>query len=410
MRKFLLLACLGIIANTSFSQKNYQPGSVVTLDGNTLTGEIDYKNWKKTPEKILFRRDKNSESVSYDVKDLSSFTVSDDVYKRAIIDIVEREDELNKLRIGDSFPSRTDTVFLLTVVSGPKSLYYYTDNVDHFYISNDDGTYQLLNYRKYRDQDQNVAIIKFYISQLKNYFKNCSVVSDNLKYKASDLRKSFISYYDCIGKTPEYFQKPDNEKIELGLLAGATNTTFRISSSSNDPLSRVDYSKSNSVTAGVSGDLIFPRLRGRISLNNELTYSSYKAEGKYTYTVNPYIVDDYVYQFQYSYVKLNNMLRYKFFVNNVIMFINGGISNGIAVNGVNRYIKVRTANGDKSTSTGTAFEDTRNWEPGFLAGAGVRFNRASLEVRGERGMGPLRAVNYAAKVDRFSALLGFRLK
>ena len=108
MRKFLLLACLAIIANTSFSQKNYQPGSVVTLNGNTLTGEIDYKNWKKTPEKILFRRDKNSESVSYGVKDLSSFTVSDDVYKRAIIDIVEREDELNKLRIGDSFPSRTD--------------------------------------------------------------------------------------------------------------------------------------------------------------------------------------------------------------------------------------------------------------------------------------------------------------
>jgi hypothetical protein len=154
---------------------------VVTLSGETLTGEIDYKNWKKTPEKILFRKDKSSAGVSYGVNDISSFTVSDDVYKRAIVEIVEREDELNKLRIGDSFPARTDTVFLLSVVTGPKSLYYYTDNVDHFYITNDDGSYQLLNFRKFRDADQNVAVIKFYISQLKDYFKNCSVVSNNLR-------------------------------------------------------------------------------------------------------------------------------------------------------------------------------------------------------------------------------------
>jgi hypothetical protein len=104
------------------------------------------------------------------------------------------------------------------------------------------------------------------------------------------------------------------------------------------------------------------------------------------------------------------MLRYKFFANNLIIYINGGFSNGFVINEVNRYVKVRTANGDKSTSSGKAFEDTRKWELGLLAGAGLRFNRASLELRAERGMGPFRAVNYAAKVDRFSALIGFRLK
>ena len=45
-----------------------------------------------------------------------------------------------------------------------------------------------------------------------------------------------------------------------------------------------------------------------------------------------------------------------------------------------------------------------------MAGAGVKLNRASLEIRAERGMGPFNAPNYAAKVDRFSVMLGFRLK
>jgi hypothetical protein len=119
MRIVLLIACFAIISNSTFSQKNYQAASVVTLSGETLTGEIDYKNWKKTPEKILFRKDKSSAGVSYGVNDISSFTVSDDVYKRAIVEIVEREDELNKLRIGDSIHTITDTVFLLSVVTGP---------------------------------------------------------------------------------------------------------------------------------------------------------------------------------------------------------------------------------------------------------------------------------------------------
>jgi hypothetical protein len=410
MKNLVLIVSLALTCNVVLSQKNYQPGSVVTLNGEKIAGEIDYKNWKKTPEKILFRKDGSSAAVSYGVNDISSFSVSDDEYKRAIVEIVEREDELNKLRIGDSFPARTDTVFLLALVSGPKSLYYYTDNVDHFYITNDNGNFELLNYRKFKDLDQNVATIKFYLSQLKAYFKNCAVVSNNLKYNPADLRRAFLSYYDCIGKTPEYFQKTDNEKIELGLLVGATNTSFKVSTSGSDLVGKVDYSKSNDVTAGIFADLVFPRQRGRISLNNELMYSSYTTNGTYGYAVNPYIFDDYTYEFQYSYVKLNNMLRYKFFANNLIIYINGGFSNGFVINEVNRYVKVRTANGDKSTSSGKAFEDTRKWELGLLAGAGLRFKRASLELRAERGMGPFRAVNYAAKVDRFSALIGFRLK
>jgi hypothetical protein len=81
---------------------------------------------------------------------------------------------------------------------------------------------------------------------------------------------------------------------------------------------------------------VFPRQRGRISLNNELTYSSYQNGRVIIYiNVNPFIKEEYTYEFQYAYVKMNNMLRYKFFLNNLIIFVNGGISNGFVVDDVN---------------------------------------------------------------------------
>ena len=426
MKNVILLFCLTVIGSSLSAQKNYQPGSVVTVAGETLTGEIDYKNWKKTPEKILFRKDKSSTGVNYGVNDITSFCVSGDIYKRGVVEITETSDNINQVHIGDSFPSRIDTVFLLNVVSGPKSLYYYTDNVDHFYITNEDGSYEWLAYKKFRViEEQNTVVGQSvvsndlnyistnngFINQLRAYFTNCSVISDKLKYEVGALRSAFLSYYDCTGKNPEYIQKPESNKLEIGLLVGATITSFKISTSSSDLVGKVNYSPANSVTAGASFDIVFPRERGRISLNNELTYSSYKTEGRYLYTVNPFINEDYIYEFQYSYVKMNNMLRYKFFVNNLIIFVNGGISNGIALSEVNKYTKVRTANGEKTTTTGKGFNgSTRKHELGLIAGTGLRKNRASLEFRYEKGMGPFNAANYSAKVVRYSAMIGFRLK
>ncbi len=424
MKNTILFVCLTIICS-SLSAQNYQPGSVITLAGETLSGEISYKNWKKTPKKILFRKDNSSAAVFYDVNDISSFSVSGDLYKRGVVEITERSDDINQANLGDRFSSRIDTVFLLSVVSGPKSLYYYTDNVDHFYITNDGGSYKWRTFKKFKVIDQKtvvdqsnisndenyVSTNKEYINQLRVYFTNCYVVSDKLKYEVGELRKAFLAYYDCTGRNPEYIQQSENNKLEISLLAGATYTSFKVNTSTNDLIGKVDYSPSYSVTAGGAFDIVFPRQRGRISLNNELTYSSYKTEGYYLYNVNPFIKEEYTYEFQYAYVKMNNMLRYKFFLNNLIIFVNGGISNGFVVDDVNKYTKVRTYNDQKTTSTGKAYGGkTRSHELGLIAGTGLRLNRASLEFRYERGMGPFNTQEYNANVTRYSALLGFRLK
>lgn len=292
MKKTLLLSGIFLCCLSTFSQKNFHPATIVTIDGRSLTGEIDYRNWQKTPSTILFRTDKSSEPRNYTVDDLQSFKVSGDVYKRAIVDIMERRDDLAHLSQGSAMDTRKDTVFLLTIVTGPKSLYYYNDNVNHFYIENESG-YEWLRFKRYKLKEevlvasenyaptsqQYIGTNREYIGQLREYLKDCSNLSNDIKYEVKNLRSAFTSYYDCRGMSPEYLQKPENEKVEIGMLAGVSNTTFNVNTLHTDFIGRADFTSSKDFAAGAFFDIVFRRLRGRMSLDNEIMFSAYKTTG-----------------------------------------------------------------------------------------------------------------------------------
>src|SRR5687767_4370592 len=204
MRKLFLSLSILFACIISFAQKNYQPATIVMINGETHTSEIHYKNWKENPSTILFRSNELAEPKSYGVNDLQSFSVADDKYKRAVIQIFERKDNINHLAYGDSVELRTDTVFLLTIVSGPKSLYQYTNNVENFFIPKDDG-YEFLMFKKYKvhqrvfvpevyyapTTQEYIATNKGYIKQLREYLPDCSHVRDDVKYELKGIKKVF---------------------------------------------------------------------------------------------------------------------------------------------------------------------------------------------------------------------------
>lgn len=427
MKKLIVLFFISITFYSTFAQKNFQTATIETIDGQSKAGEIDYREWKSNPKKISFRENKSSKYVVYGVSDLSSFSVAGDVYRSAVVQIIERSDNLGNLAyIADSLLMHTDTVFLQTIVSGPKSLYSYSDNVNHFYIPDGKNGYQFLAFSKVMATNETVVLSdqsvinntnkyvvtkKGYISQLKEYLNGCPGLNvDGVNYDAQSLRNAFISYYDCLGTKPEHVQKAQNDKLEIGILAGVSQTTFAVNTANNEILERVPFKASTGFTAGASFDIVFPRQRGRLSLNNELMYSSYATEGTYRYVNSPSTYDDYFYKFGYSYIKLNNMLRYKFITNSVKFFVNGGITTGVAIKEVNTLNLVHDYNGYKVTRNQAGYENSRKYEIGMLLGVGARKNRASIEVRAEKSSGPFQSSSYKADVMRYTALLGYRLK
>jgi len=52
---FLLLIFF-VGATTSYGKETLYPGYIITLKNDTVNGYIDYKNWDKNPDKILFKK------------------------------------------------------------------------------------------------------------------------------------------------------------------------------------------------------------------------------------------------------------------------------------------------------------------------------------------------------------------
>lgn len=74
---FLLITVNTFTAN---SQPNFKPGYIVLANGDTVHGEIDYRNWTYNPEKLTIMQ--NSVQKDYTVNDLLGFAISGaDIYQ-----------------------------------------------------------------------------------------------------------------------------------------------------------------------------------------------------------------------------------------------------------------------------------------------------------------------------------------
>ena len=419
-KPLLIFALTVLVGSPLFAQENYLPASVVTLSGDTVKGQIDYKNWNRNPSAITFKENDNAEAISYDPSMIRSFAVANDVYKSAIVEIDKRYDDLRHISSDATIVTHTDTVFLNLVVGGSKPLYQFYDNVHHFYIESGKNI-ELLKFRKYLTRRMNyataseervVGIVDIYTFQLEEYLKECPSISKMLadtKYDVLSLRKTFLNYYKCAGSEPAYTHKKELEKLEIGLLAGATSTSLNVTTTEAAVIARVDFPSSQNFTGGVFFDIILPRQRSRLSINNEFLYTSYKTSGTWKTSSSDTRYDEYRFAFDYAYLKINNMARYKFLLKNATIFINAGVSNGLALKA--EYSSRLFHKYDEYESDREQPKDhTKKHEIGFFIGAGARKNRGSLELRAERSDGMFHFSEVSSKVMRYSVLFGYRLK
>ena len=138
-----------LLSKSCFSQKNYLPGYVVTLTGDTVHGNIDYRNWDKNPRIISFKPSAGDEIIQYPVTGIKKFLVLDEMYESAIVRAETSPYQFDQLNFDKELKFRTDTIFLQAVIEGEKSLYYYKDKnaKEHFYIKSGQE-FELLVYKK----------------------------------------------------------------------------------------------------------------------------------------------------------------------------------------------------------------------------------------------------------------------
>jgi hypothetical protein len=405
-----MLLMLGPLAFTLlFAQSNLKPGLLVTKANDTIHGFIDYRNWANNPEKVEFYRSMGDKATVYFPKDIQCFSVSGETYLSAVVTIDNSPFKTENLKEESDFNYITDTVFLLNLINGEKSLYYYKDIKDkeHFFIMNNSAI-ELLLYKCYlkRDIVGNLSIFqnKKYVGQLSIYLKDCSTIQGrmaNLKYNRMNLVKLFLYYYSCSKKKMVSQNKAFSKPYEFGVLAGLSLTKLKFFTGM-DYFLKAQYPLSKNVSAGLFYNIVFPRNFGQMSINNELLYYSYKTQSFYNKAVTTGI--------GLHYLMLNMLVRFKYPLYKAGIFLKSGLSIGYGFNETNYQRFEATALQRASEAKALSKIDKVNF--GVNLGIGIKFQKYTFESRYMYGFNNdnilLSMDNNRSKTNTVFLLLGYQ--
>lgn len=391
--KTLSFILLVTITKITYCQSNYQKGYIIQLNGDTLSGFIDYHNWSINPKKISFTSKLKGEKTVFTPFNIKGFGVADEIYKSAVIafgPLVDYQESSNDVAKGEII---ADTVFLQTIVQGAKNLFYYNgkNGTEAFFI-NQNSEFKWLIYNKKLVQQYGKTGLyknKKYREQLALYLQSCKTIQDKLgdtKYNSSSLTDVYNYYYTCSGDKIEFQKKKKIILSEIGVLAGLSSTKIVIHGVENDVyhsyLAHTAFTTSNAIAAGVFWNLLLPNNK-RWSIANELLFTSFMVEG--TYKNVYYYTDTYYTKIGTQSIKMNNMLRFSLPVGKVACLFNVGLSNGYILHETN-YLKLTHDIGSTVFVTEQKIlENETKYHLGFVAGLGVKYKKNSIQFRFEDG-------------------------
>ena len=414
LRKITLLVFGILMFNVCFGQENYLQAYAIGMKGDTMHGFIDYRNWKKNPEKISFKKQLSDKATTFTAQNIKSFGVADEIYTRGIVLTDLSPVETNELDYVKELRTEVDTVFLQSIIIGHKSLYLFKSEADRetFYILQDTN-YTLLEYKRYLSETDGAVVKenKRYLNQLAVYLNDCPTIQQDfksLKYARKNLEKLFLTYYECTGSSLTFHNKQEKIKTEFGAVAGLTFNNLQFDPSLVYSRKELDFSTTASYSVALFADVILARNQGKWSVYNELAFSPYKVEDYHQVYVNENDYTNYTITLGYSYLKLNTMVRFKYPVGKAYVFINAGMSNGYALKETNQVVAERKFYSSETSEESTLLYVTRLYEQGLLAGLGAKYDKYSFEFRYERGNGMSAMINLNSITTRYLFLLGYK--
>jgi len=399
MNKQLTISISLLLSIFSFSlqaQNNFLPGHIITVDGDSLSGLIDYQNWDKNPDIISFKLTTDLLERKYTTSDLKSFEVSGDRFISAKTKIETSWRSMNNLDNDGKLKFENIHSFLQVLYAGIKPLYIYKDDKgnESFFIDLE-GQVQLLEYKIYtieKSGKQFKSEINNYKTQLRKYLSNCDDIKNritSLKYSKSNLVSAFDSYYNCVKLNPSFKKELEKTKIDIGIVSGISKTNFNFNGTAFSDLVKSDLEENFSITGGGFIEFTPARNRGKRYFRSELLYSYYKTEPISSSSISTQVSKN---NFDFAYLKLNSLLGYKFLIGNSHLNLNLGLSFGYA-------IKANTE----------AFNDPKRTEVGLLFGLGYGVTKYNIDLRYEQGNGMSSFSNLSSNVDRISILFSYKL-
>lgn len=421
MKKWLLSSTLLFLlcyTQLSYAQKNYSPGSIIKVDGQTIEGFIEVRSWNNLPSEVRFKKKLNEKRQVYPASQIQSFQVNDYVFEGAEVQIEISPSSLGDLDINDTLHIDVRQILLQKIVAGNISLFYHRNKMgkENLYLKKEER-FVLLRSKKYaslnKEGKKTIRENRTYIGQLSEYFSDCSSIQASLAqviYTKQSLTQLIKSYYSCIGSVITYQKKKEKTPIQIGVLGGMTNSNISFESDNNENpyLTRKDFPNSVDFAGGIFFDIILPFDKKRWSIYNEALITQLSTS---TLDQNRVLGDSESRSgvvLAFTQLRVNTFFRYTYSLGKFSLFINPGVAHAFTLNHTNSIIVEIKRNSVLESRETTAIPQLRPQELGTIIGIGVKFADFSLEGRYEKGSALSFSQRFSSARERTYILFGYR--
>jgi hypothetical protein len=331
-KRVFSLALTILLFSVAIAQPVFRPGYIITLQGDTMNGLINYRGSQANAKECIFKKGADSEKVTYAPNQIKSYKFVDGKYYLSSVFMNYKFKEL---------------IFLEYVIKGSVNIFYYPDDVkDHYFAVKDTTVIELDHHERLSGKAEEDILI---IAKSEKYKKQLKLLIQDQPSLFGTIDRIDCCSKDLIMMTKEY-QKlscPSQECIQYEKKTGL-NLKFKFGMLSSAGLSHLSsppydvYASDYMETKNLNFKTVFTYEIGT-SLN---IYLDYAGRNKFCIQLSPtinfveYKSNEerplypllYVYKLniKYTTLKIPLLLKYSFYSSNRSIFPYMKLGPGVA--------------------------------------------------------------------------------
>ncbi|MFD0751461.1 hypothetical protein ACFQZS_15020 [Mucilaginibacter calamicampi] len=336
MRYLYALFFITTICFSVQAQRNFKPGYIVSLSGDTTKGLVDYRKWNQNPQEIAFELAGITKQYSY--LNIKGFGIDQlEYYQLYNGPISKAAVNLGALSSGIDSSFTTETVFLKRIFKGKNiALYSYTDKIKtRFFISEKNGLPVELKRYVYLDKKRSGKVTEDNVFRQQllelavKYQPDNSKLADLIQkviYRAPEVESVVWAIDGASGQ----HKKPTSSRGGVTLFAGLSANYFKTTGVGGDDF-LADSGPSQSILPGVNlgMDMYFNKSEGKLIYRTEVSLSAnnvHLANATSPVANNTGYVKEYNLSFNQFTVTLTPQLVYNVFnKTNIKAYLSGGV-------------------------------------------------------------------------------------
>ncbi|GGZ21772.1 hypothetical protein GCM10007049_13160 [Echinicola pacifica] len=406
MKKCLFLCLFLFCSSLAFCQIVFEKAYYINNQGEKTEGFIKNVDWKNNPSHFEFKASLNDDSETLGLDQAREFGFGQSLrYQRAKVLIDKTVFSVQEESSTKEPVLVEETLFLNILIEGQASLGLYVNgNLRKYFYSHDNGDFEQLIYKKYKNEKGAIATNNKFREQIWLNLR-CEALEmdevDVLSYTHRQLIHVFEKYNEC--QQVAYTKYTNIQKRELIHLSLRPRFTFNSLINVVQP----SFSTSNefdptvSIGLGIEFEYILPFNNNKWSLVVEPTFRNYNQS--ITFETSQVSGGSVSGRLAYTSIELPFALRHYFFINpESKIFVNGGPVFDFGLNSYLQYLRPDGSEYNYNDLIGNV---------NLAIGSGYKYkDRYSLELRYFTSRILLgKVVSYESKYHAFSVIFGYTL-